>query len=147
MRYLLLAAALVAVFAAPIRAGEDALDEVNAYRTSRGLKPFIKCDGLMEAARKTADFRAAHLLFGHTSSDFAFVPSGYRADAAGCAAYPASYGWLSCCMDDNYVYAGAAWTLGRDGKRYMHLFVRDGGGSSTMQMSSTPVRRFSIRRR
>ncbi|MFO0822760.1 MAG: hypothetical protein U0792_06510 [Gemmataceae bacterium] len=52
------------------------------------------------------------------------MPAGSYASSAGCAAYPASYGWMSCCVYDNYTYAGAAWVTGRDGKRYMHLFVR-----------------------
>ncbi|HVL11886.1 MAG TPA: hypothetical protein VM529_04945, partial [Gemmata sp.] len=63
-------------------------------------------------------------IFGHSSNDFAFVPPGTYASSAGCAAYPASYGWMSCCVYDNYTYGGAAFVTGRDGKRYMHLFVR-----------------------
>jgi hypothetical protein len=31
---------------------------------------------------------------------------------------------MSCCVYDNYTYGGAAYVTGRDGKRYMHLFVR-----------------------
>jgi hypothetical protein len=31
---------------------------------------------------------------------------------------------MSCCVYENYTYAGAAWVSGRDGRRYMHLFVR-----------------------
>jgi uncharacterized protein YkwD len=102
----------------------DGLDEVNAQRVARGLRPFLRDEGLTQAAFACASFRAAHGLFGHTSNDFSFVPPGSWASAAGCAAYPASYGWLSCCVYDNYTYAGAAWVTGRDGKRYMHLFVR-----------------------
>lgn len=102
----------------------DGLDEVNALRVARGLRPYIRDEGLMQAARSCAAFRAAHGLFGHTANDFAFVPAGSWASSAGCAAYPASYGWMSCCVYDHYTYAGAAWVTGRDGKRYMHLFVR-----------------------
>jgi hypothetical protein len=102
----------------------DGLDEVNAKRAASGLRPFIRDEGLTQAARACAQFRAANGLFGHTGNDFAFVPAGTSASSAGCAAYPASYGWMSCCTYDNYTYAGAAWVTGRDGQRYMHLFVR-----------------------
>jgi hypothetical protein len=61
---------------------------------------------------------------GHTSNDFAFVPAGTFASSAGCAAAEAGWGWMSCCVYENYTYAGAAWVSGRDGRRYMHLFVR-----------------------
>jgi hypothetical protein len=102
----------------------DGLNEVNAQRAARGLRPFVRDEGLTQAARSCASFRAASGLFGHTSNDFAFVPPGAFATSAGCAAYPAGYGWMSCCVYENYTYAGAAWVTGRDGRRYMHLFVR-----------------------
>jgi hypothetical protein len=102
----------------------DGLDEVNAQRAARGLRPFLRDDNLTRAAQDCAAFRAQRGIFGHTSNDFAFVPAGSFASSAGCAAYPASYGWMSCCVYDNYTYAGAAWVTGADGKRYMHLFVR-----------------------
>ena len=102
----------------------DGLDEVNAKRAARGLRPFIRDEGLTQAARACSEFRAANGLIGHTSNDFAFVPAGTSASSAGCAAYPASYGWMSCCVYDNYTYAGAACVTGSDGRRYMHLFVR-----------------------
>lgn len=102
----------------------DALDEVNAKRAARGLRPFVRDESLTQAARSCAAFRAGHGLFGHTSNDFSFLPPGASASAAGCAAYPASYGWMSCCTYDSYTYGGAAYVTGSDGKRYMHLFVR-----------------------
>lgn len=102
----------------------DGLDEVNAKRASRGLRPFVRDDSLTHAARACASFRAQYGMFGHTSNDFAFLPAGASASSAGCAAYPASYGWMSCCVYEGYTYAGAAWVQGQDGRRYMHLFVR-----------------------
>jgi hypothetical protein len=102
----------------------DALDEVNAKRMSRGLRPFLRDEGLTQGARACAAFRANHGLFGHTSNDFAFLPAGTYAVSGGCAAYPANFGWMSCCVYENYTYAGAAYVTGRDGRRYMHLFVR-----------------------
>lgn len=105
-----------------ITAGADALDEVNALRAARGLKPYIRDPQLTEGARRLASFRARHRLFGHTNNDFSFVPGTAR--VTGCAAYPASYGWMSCAVYDSYTYAGAAWAMGSDGKRYMHLVAR-----------------------
>jgi len=102
----------------------DGLEEGNAKRAARGLRPFLRDEGLTRAARECAQFRANSGLFGHTSNDFAFVPAGSSASSTGCAAYPAGFGWMSCCTYDNYTYAGAAWATGRDGRRYMHLFVR-----------------------
>jgi hypothetical protein len=106
------------------RAGEDALAEVNAARAARGLRPFIKDTGLTAGAINVADFRAERLMAGHTSNDFAGLPAGCTANAAGCAAWEPSWGWGACCTYEHYTYAGAAWTVGRDGRRYMQLFVR-----------------------
>jgi hypothetical protein len=105
-------------------AAGDGLDEVNAKRAARGLRPFVRDEGLTQAAHACAAFRAARGMFGHTSNDFNFCPAGVSASSAGCAAYPASYGWMSCCVYDNYTYGGAAWVTGADGRRFMQLFVR-----------------------
>lgn len=102
----------------------DPLSEVNELRARRGLRPFIRDEALTQAASRCAGVRAMHRLFGHTNNDFSFLPPGAHAASAGCAAYPASYGWMSCCTYDNYTYAGAAYAVGADGKRYMQLFVR-----------------------
>ena len=61
---------------------------------------------------------------GHTPNDFGFLPPGTQARSAGCAAWPVGSGWGSCCTFDNYQFAGAAYCVGTDGKRYMHVFVR-----------------------
>lgn len=100
----------------------DALDEVNKKRATRGLPPYKYDKDLTDAAYECAKFRAAHLMFGHTSDDHSF--SRIPVVTAGCAAYPDRYGWLSCCIWENHKYAGAAWVRGRDGKRYMHIFLR-----------------------
>lgn len=101
----------------------EALAEVNATRSARGLAPFIQDEGLTIAAQKCAAYRAARGIEGHVN-DFSFVPAGTSATAAGCAAWPQEMGWGSCCTYENWRYAGAAWVIGRDGRRYMHLFVR-----------------------
>jgi len=105
---------------------DDALDEVNAYRAKRGLPPFKHDPQLTIAAKRAAETRAKALWDGHLSNDFACLPTGATADAAGCGALEDSFGWGTCCMDDNYSHAGAAWVRGSDGRRFMHLFVRNG---------------------
>jgi hypothetical protein len=101
----------------------DGLDEANAKRRARGLRPYKRDAGLTKAAEALAKFRAKHLLFGHTSNDFGFVPEGVKCEATGCAAYPAHYGWLTCATYDDYTRAGAYWAQGADGQRYMHLCI------------------------
>jgi hypothetical protein len=123
-RRILLAALLLGSLTGFSRAGNEALDEVNAARAARGLRPFVKDDSLTAGALNVADFRAARLMAGHTGNDFAGLPVGATASSAGCAAWEPSWGWGSCCTYDNYTYAGAAWAIGRDGRRYMQLFVR-----------------------
>jgi hypothetical protein len=102
----------------------EALNEVNEARAARGLGPYIRDDNLTSAATACAEFRADRLMAGHTSNDFAVLPPGSSAASAGCAAWEPDFGWGSCCTYDGYTYAGAAYATGRDGRRYMHLFVR-----------------------
>lgn len=102
----------------------DALDELNAQRAARGLRAYVRDPSLTVAAQRCADARAAVLRFEHTDNDFAYLDPGVQAAASGCAAYPKEDGFLACAMYDNYTYAGAAYAMGRDGKRYCHLFVR-----------------------
>lgn len=103
----------------------DVLEELNQQRRQRGLEAYIWDRDLTIAAGRASKHRAERLMFGHTDNDFAYLSSGVSADAAGCAAYPASYGFTACaCYDQGLHFAGAAYTLGRDGKRYCHLFIR-----------------------
>jgi hypothetical protein len=102
----------------------DALVEVNLVRARRGLPPLLRDEGLTVAAERAAAFRAAHLITGHTANDFAYLPPGAVARAAGCAAWTPDWGWGSCCTYEDWTYAGAAWCMGEDGRRFMHLFVR-----------------------
>ena len=103
---------------------QQVLDEVNAARAARGLRPYLLDENLARAASDCAIYRARNGLAGHTSNDFAFLPPGTQARSAGCAAWPVGMGWGSCCTFDNYQYAGAAFCVGADGRRYMHIFVR-----------------------
>lgn len=103
---------------------EDALDEVNAARARKGLRPFLRDPLLTQGALACARARAARRLHGHTSNDFAYLPAGAIARAGGCGALDDSWGWGTCCTYERWTYAGAAWVRGADGKRYMQLFVR-----------------------
>lgn len=115
----------VAAASSTTAGSDDALDEVNAYRAKRGLPPFQRDPLLTQAALACAKQRAARGIHGHLpESDFSYLPAGGNATAAGCGALEDSWGWGTCCMDENYAYAGAAWVRGSDGRRYMHLFVR-----------------------
>lgn len=127
-RIILFAALILACLAAPVL-GADALAEVNAAREARGLRPFIRDDGLVAAAEAAARFRAERLLAGHSQNDFAFLPAGCTASAAGCGAMDSSWGFQACAMYENHTHAGAASVRGRDGKIYHHLFVRNGGAA------------------
>jgi hypothetical protein len=110
--------------AKPITESADALDEVNAKRRSLGLTPYVQDPKLTLAAINCARYRATNLIRGHTD-DFAFLPEGSNCNTAGCGALTPDWGWQSCCDDDSqWTYAGAAWVMGSDGRRYMHLFVR-----------------------
>jgi uncharacterized protein YkwD len=107
-----------------VATAQQVLDEVNAARAARGLRPYILDENLARAASACAVFRAQRGMDGHTSNDFGFLPPGTQARSAGCAAWPIGMGWGSCCTFDNYQFAGAAFCVGPDGKRYMHIFVR-----------------------
>lgn len=103
------------------------LGEVNAARAQRGLPAFQADPLLQQAAEEAARRRAAIQCHGHLpgpQGDFACIPPGGQAAAAGCGALTPDWGWGSCCAYDGYTYAGAAWVQGSDGRRYMHLFVR-----------------------
>jgi hypothetical protein len=132
--------ALAGVAAAQGPGWADALAEVNATRAQRGLYPFVRDDGLTAAAGSAATYRAAHGIEGHTANDFAALPPGVRADAAGCAAWAQGSGWGACCTyDAGPTHAGAAAAVGPDGRRYMHLFVRRGGPAASVITATSPV--------
>ena len=101
----------------------EALDLVNAQRKANGLPPYQRDEGLTKAAAAAAEYRAAHGIAVHTANDFAFLPAGARADAAGCAAWRTGFG--ACAVFDTaYRVAGAAFCVGADGLRYCHVFYR-----------------------
>lgn len=109
----------------------EALGEVNRQRAERGLPPYAYDSDLTQAAGACAAYRAEHRLHGHTGSDFAFLPAGSHADAAGCAAWQSGFG--ACAVfETQYHTAGAAFVVGKDGLRYCQLFVRKGPPTQTV---------------
>src|SRR3954447_24275495 len=111
MRMMLLAAVLLAfpILAPaeevrPVATAQQVLDEVNAVRAARGLRPFILDENLARGASECAVFRARNRMEGHTSNDFGFLPPGTVARSAGCAAWPQGMGWGSCCTFENYQF-------------------------------------------
>jgi hypothetical protein len=88
------------------------------------LPPYIYDHNLAVGAVACAKFRASKLMEGHTSNDFAFLPSGARASGSGCGAATPGWGWLSCFVYGDATHAGAGWAMGANGKRFMSLFIR-----------------------
>lgn len=118
----LLAVAAVALADEPY----DAMMELNRIRASKGLRPFIRDEGLTRGAMSAAKFRADRLIKGHTrpaGSDFGFLPRGVSADATGAGGCAPFWGFMACCDDENWRFAGAATCKGADGRLYHHLFV------------------------
>lgn len=126
----------------------DALDQVNYERSLRGLRPYKRDHNLAIAAKGCCRYRCNNFIEGH-ANDFTFLPqeckfgpySHLYQGPAGCARWSIvnhrkfnlfdkngkryQYsGWGSCCTYENWTYAGAYYCTGRDGNKYMHLFVR-----------------------
>jgi hypothetical protein len=141
MRFFLLPLLAVLALVSPAFAqATDALDEVNAARQRAGLRPFVRDDGLAVAALSAARYRASRLIAGHVN-DFEHLPAGCSASAAGCAAWEPSLGWGSCTTYESYTHAGAAYAIGKDGRRFMHIFVRNGPQTSSAASSVTVTHR------
>jgi uncharacterized protein YkwD len=105
-------------------ASVDALDMVNQQRAQRGLRPYLRDDGLLTAARGAAEYRAARRMFGHTPNDFGYLPSGTTAACTGCAGNEPSWGFMACALYENWTYCGAAYVMGSDGRMYCHAYYR-----------------------
>jgi hypothetical protein len=123
----------------------DALEEVNNVRRSRGLPPFVKCPQLTAGALNVAQFRADRRIVHHTANDFSGLPVGTSAAAAGCGVEYPGFGFLACCMMENWTIAGAAKARDSSGRWYFHLFVN--GGSGVSQGRSMANASFNARRR
>lgn len=110
------------------------IEEVNRQRAARGLYPYIEDQALTQAAAGCAMTRATYRISGHTRNDFAYLPlvvdangrqHRARASCSGCAAWPMNMGFGACELYSRTLrYAGCAWVLGADNKRYCHCLYR-----------------------
>ena len=73
-RWATLAASGVLLATPCVFASEDALDELNAVRAARGLRPYVRDDYLTAGAKNVADFRAKYLI-----EDFMIAANGVTA--------------------------------------------------------------------
>lgn len=108
----------------PVGEAVDALAEVNAARAARGLRPYLRDDGLTVAAKAAAKYRAERGIRGHCNSDFVFLPAGAHSNCAGCAALDASWKFQACEQFGRWTYCGAASVQGADGRMYHHAFYK-----------------------
>jgi hypothetical protein len=131
MRFVIIAAILVAT-QATVRA--DAIEEVNEWRRRTGLPLFIEDPEMTKFAAMKARYRAEHnLRDGHQGPQ---PPGGWHEGTG--EAMP-SWGWLTCEMESDFKYAGAAMCVGRGGTRFMVLVCRGGSGRALVSRQNTPV--------
>lgn len=105
----------------------DPLADVNAQRARRGLRPYLRDEGLTQGALACATYRARNRIAGHVSGgmgDFQFLPPGAHATTGGCAAWPRSMPFGACGLFDGHKFAGAATVIGADGLAYHQIFYR-----------------------
>ena len=111
-----------------------AIDEVNLFRKTHGLRPFEHDPALTTFAQHKAEYRAARMLKnGHQG------PQNPAGTTEGTAEAIPMWGWLSCAMEEDWKYAGAGVAIGGDGERYMVLVVREGSGAALRGRSLRPV--------
>ena len=125
MIYRLIYAAIAIIATAGIARAQaiEALAEVNAARAAKGLRPFVHDPNLTAGAMQAATLRAERGIHGHLANDFACLPPGTTAAAAGCGVEHLGFGFLACCVYDNFQTAGAAKCRDANGRWYFHLFV------------------------
>ena len=118
----------------PSLANAAAIDEVNLFRKSHGLRPFKHDAELSKFAQMKAEYRAQRgLKNGHQG------PRNPPGTSEGTAEATPMWGWLSCCMEEDHPVAGAGIALGDDGERYMVLVCRGGRGIAPKGRSLRPV--------
>ncbi len=112
----------------------DAIDEVNEWRKRSGLPLFIEDPAMTKFATMKARYRAErNLRDGHQGPR---PPAGWHEGTG--EAY-ATWGWLTCETESEFMYAGAGICVGRDGTRFMVLVCRDGSGRALLPREDSPV--------
>ena len=131
MRNVLLVIALV--FSTGTAFG-DGMDEVNEWRRRSGLPVFIEDPAMTQFAAMKARYRAErNLRDGHRGPS---APAGWH---EGTGEAQPMWGWLTCEMESDFKYAGAAMCVGVDGTRFMVLVCRGGSGRALIGRQGAPV--------
>jgi hypothetical protein len=128
--------ALIGLFVISIASNAygDGMDEVNEWRKRSGMRPFVEDPAMTKFAQMKAEYRAARQLRnGHQGPK---PPAGWH---EGTGEATADWGWLTCEMECDFQYAGAALCVGRDGQRYMVLVCRGGSGRPLISRQKVPV--------
>ncbi len=112
----------------------DAMDEVNEWRRRSGLPQFVEDPQMTKFAEMKARYRAErNLRNGHQGPT---APAGWH---EGTGEATPTWGWLTCEMESDFKYAGAAMCVGRDGTRFMVLVCRGGTGRALLPRQNAPV--------
>jgi hypothetical protein len=104
------------------------------WRELVGL-PQVKEDADMtKFATRKACYRAFHRLKdGHDGPE---CPPGWR---EGTAAAKPTWGWLTCCQEEDAEYGGAGMCVAKNGDRYMVLVLRGGTGEALIPRDNIPI--------
>ena len=92
----------------------DGMDEVNEWRRKSGLPPFVEDAEMTKFARMKARYRAErNLQDGHQGPK---PPTSWH---EGTGEATPEWGWLTCEMESDFKYAGAAFVCGA-GRKALH---------------------------
>ena len=111
----------------------DGWAEFCEWRRRMGLPQVQQDPAMMAFAQNKANYQASRLISGHAGPR---TPAGWREGTGNAAA---SWGWLTCCMEEDARFGGAGMAYGRDGQRYMVLVVRGGSGRALVRRRNLPT--------
>ena len=118
----------------PNLAAADAWDEFCEWRRRVGLPQVQKDPAMMKFAQDKANYRAYYgLQNGHQGPK---QPYSWR---EGTGEATATWGFLTCCMEEDATHGGAGLCIGKDGQRYMVLVLRGGSGQALISRHQIPV--------
>lgn len=125
---------LLSFFTNTIYAG--AFEEINEWRRRTGLPAFKMDKKMMAFAQRKARYRAYNdLQNNHTGNEK--LPPGW---CEGTGEATPSWGFLTCCMEENHVYAGAGLCVNSTtGIRYMVLVLRGGSCRPLISRNNIPT--------
>ena len=111
----------------------DGWAEFCEWRRRMGLPQVQQDPQMMAFAQQKANYQASRLISGHAGPR---VRPGWR---EGTGNATASWGWLTCCMEEDAQYGGAGMAYGMDGQRYMVLVLRGGSGRALRRRQNLPT--------